>query len=187
MGTVTIKKQSAASVSVPATDQFRLFVDSGDNILKTKDSANNVTPSGVGTATALDTTGASVDVSASPPPATDYALEADSAVSAVWRPRTLPYVQTAVQAGAPYLAALNDLVRVDCSAAARTINLPTAVGHTREIMVKLVTVATFACTIDAFAAETIDGALTLVFAANPINDFAWAILKSDGANWMQVG
>jgi len=183
MGTVTIKKQSAASVSVPATDQFRLFVDSGDNILKTKDSANNVTPSGVGTATALDTTGASVDVSASPPPATDYAFEADSPVSAVWRRKTLPYVQTAVQSGAPYLAALNDLVRVDCSAAARTINLPTAVGHTNEIMVKLVSLATFSTTVDAFGAETIDGALTLVMST----DFEWAILKSDGANWMQVG
>lgn len=184
MGTVTIKKQSAASVSVPATDQFRLFVDSGDNILKTKDSANNVTPSGVGTATALDTTGASVDVSASPPPATNDALEATSPTTAVWRAKTLPYVQTAVQSGAPYAAALNDLVRVNCSAAARVVDLPTAVGHTRELMVKLVSVATFACTLDAFGAETIDGALTLVLSTN----YEWAILKADGAgNWMQVG
>ena len=186
MGTVTIKKQSAASVSVPATDQFRLFVDSGDNILKTKDSANNVTPSGVGTATALDTTGASVDVSASPPPATNDAFEADSPVSAVWRRKTLPYVQTAVQTGV-IAAALNELVRVNCSGIPATVNLPTAVGHTNEIMVKLVSLATFSTTVDAFGAETIDGSLTLVFAANPINDFAWAILKSDGANWMQVG
>jgi len=186
MGTVTIKKQSAASVSVPATDQFRLFVDSGDNILKTKDSANNVTPSGVGTATALDTTGASVDVSASPPPAADYALEATTPTSAVWRRKTLPYVQTAIQTGV-IAAALNELVRVNCSGIPATVNLPTAVGHTNEIMVKLVSVATFSVTLDAFGVETIDGSLTLVFAANPINDFAWAILKSDGANWMQVG
>ena len=187
MAIVTVTPQSAVSVPVPAPGDLTLFVDSGDSILKTKDSANVVRPSGVGTADELATTGAPVDVSASPPPAADYALEATSAVSAVWRPRTLPYVQTAVQVGPSFSAALNDLVRADVSAAVLTINLPTAVGHTREIMVKLVTVATFACTIDAFAAETIDGAATLVFAANPINDFAWAILKSDGANWMQVG
>jgi len=188
MAIITITPQSAASVPVPAVGDITLFSDSADSfILKTKDSANVVRPFGVGTADELATTGSPVDVSASPPPAANYALEATTPTAAVWRRRTLPYVQTAIQTGAPYLAALNDLVRVDCSAAARTINLPTAVGHTNEIMVKLVSLATFSTTVDAFGAETIDGALTLVFAANPINDFAWAILKSDGANWMQVG
>ena len=185
MAIVTVTPQSAASVPVPAPGDLTLFLDSGDSILKTKDSANVVRPSGVGTADELATMGSPVDVSGSPPPplAGNYALETTSDVTAEWRRRTLPYVQTAVQAGAPYLAALNDLVRVDCSAAARTINLPTAVGHTNEIMVKLVSLATFATTVDAFGAETIDGALTLVMST----DFEWAILKSDGANWMQVG
>lgn len=185
MSIVTVTSQSAVSVPVPAPGDITLFADSADSdILKTKDSTNTVRPFGVGTADELATTGSPVDVSASPPPAADYGLEATSATTAVWRRRTLPYVQTAVQSGAPYLAALNDLVRVDCSAAVRTINLPTAVGHTNEIMVKLVSLATFSTTVDAFGAETINGALTLVMST----DFEWAILKSDGAgNWMQVG
>jgi len=185
MAIVTITPQSAVSVPPPAPGDLTLFVDSADSILKTKDSGDVVRPSGVGTADELATMGSPVDVSGSPSPpiAGNYALETTSDVTAEWRPRTLPYVQTAVQVGPSFSAALNDLVRADVSAAVLTINLPTAALHTREIMVKLVTVATFACTVDAAGAETIDGALTLVMST----DFEWAILKSDGANWMQVG
>lgn len=84
MGMITIKTQSAASVPLPATDQLRLFVDSSDSILKTKDSFGVVRPSGVGTADELATTGAPVDVSASIPPTVGQVLMASSATTAVW-------------------------------------------------------------------------------------------------------
>jgi hypothetical protein len=190
MGTVTIKKQSAVSVPNPATDQLRLFIDSADDILKTKDSLGVVRPSGVGTADELATTGAPVDVSGSAPPVLGGVLTADGAASATWKgPSTVyfkgsPVLQTAVQAGPTYNAAIQDLVRVDVSGGAVTVNLPTAVGTTdREVWVKLVSLATNTCTVDAAGVQTIDGALTLTLTT----DFEWAILRSDGANWMQVG
>lgn len=191
MGTVTIKKQSAASVTLPQTDQLRLFVDSADDILKTKDSLGVVRPSGVGTADELATTGAPVDVSASAPPVLGSLLTADSAIAASWKGPSVIYVkgspvlQTAVKVGpTTYNAVIQDLVRVDVSAGLVTVNLPTAVGNTdKEIWVKLVSLATFTCTVDAAGVQTIDGALT----ATLTTDFEWIILRSDGANWIQVG
>lgn len=190
MGTVTIKKQSAVSVPNPATDQLRLFIDSADDILKTKDSLGVVRPSGVGTADELATSGAPVDVSGSAPPVAGGVLTADSAVAASWKAasalyfRGSPVLQTAVQSGASYNAAIQELVRVDVSANAVTVNLPTAVGNTdREVWVKLVSLATFACTVDGSGAQTIDGQPTAVLNT----DYEWIILRSDGANWLQVG
>jgi hypothetical protein len=191
MGTVTIKKQSAVSVTLPQTDHLRLFVDSFDNILKTKDSLGVVRPSGVGTADELATTGAPVDVSASAPPVSGGVMTADSAVSASWKApgviyfKGSPVLQTAVHAGpAPYSAAIQELVRVDVSANPVTVNLPTAVGNTdKEVWVKLVSLATNTCTVDAAGAQTIDGSLT----ATLTTDYEWIILRSDGANWMQIG
>jgi len=192
MGTVTIKKQSDVSVPNPATDQLRLFVDSADNILKTKDSLGVVRPSGVGTADELATASPfPVDVSASAPPVVGGVLTADSATAATWKAPTAlyfkgsPVLQTAVQTGpTSYNAAIQDLVRVDVSAGAVTVNLPTAVGNTdKEVWVKLVSLATNTCTVDAAGVQTIDGALT----ATLTTDYEWIILRSDGANWMQIG
>lgn len=191
MGTITLKKQSAASVTVPANDQLRLFVDSGDDILKTKDSLGVVRPSGVGTADELATTGAPVDVSASVPPVVGGVLTADSPTTATWKaPGAVlftgsPVVQTTVKVGpTSYNAAIGDLVRVDVAAGAVTVNLPTAVGNTdREVWVKLVSAAANTCTVDGAGAETIDGSLTATLTTN----YEWIILRSDGTNWLQVG
>jgi len=187
MGQITLKKQSAASVVLPATDQLSLFVDLADDILKTKDDAGVVRPSGVGTADELATTGAPVDVSASAPPVAGGVLTADSAVAATWKAPGLlggtPVLQTAVQTGA-IAAALGELIRVDVSGGVATVTLPTAVGGTnREIWVKLTTAATNNCTINTFGGETIDGAASHVMNT----DYEWVKLRSDGANWMQVG
>jgi len=190
MGMITLKKQSAASVPLPATDQLRLFVDSADDILKTKDDVGVVRPSGVGTADELATTGAPVDVSASAPPVLGSVLTADSAIAATWKaPGAVlltgsPVAQTAVQAGPTYAASIGELVRVNVSGGAVAVNLPTAVGNAdREIWVKLVTAAAFACTVNTAGIETIDGAASAVLNT----DYEWIILRSDGANWMQLG
>jgi hypothetical protein len=187
MGMITLKKQSAASVSLPATDQLRLFVDSADDILKTKDDGGVVRPSGVGTADELATTGAPVDVSASAPPVVGHILSADSPVSATWKaPTSVPsVVQTAVKTGpASYNAVIDDLVRANVAGGIVAVSLPTAIGKVnREIWVKLVSAATFACTITPFGAQTIDGDPSVSLTTN----YEWIKLRSDGANWMQVG
>lgn len=192
MGIFSLKKQSAASVVIPATDHLNLFVDSSDDIFKTKDSSGVVRPSGVGTADELATTGAPVDVSASPsPPAPNSLLTADSPVAASWKdPATLnlwgsPVRQTGIQVGpVTYGASIGDLVRADVSAGIVTVNLPTAVGKTdREIWIKLVSAATFSCVVNTAGVETVDGSP----AAPLTTDGEWLILRSDGANWMQLG
>jgi len=189
MGQVTIKKQSSGSVALPTTDYLKLFVDSSDSILKTIDSAGIVRPSGVGTADELATTGSPVDVSASAPPTTGDVLTADSAVAASWKnPTTLnlsPVRQTAVQVGpTSYNAVVGDLVRVNVSAGAVTVNLPTTIGNDDlQIWVKLVSAATNSCTVTPFGGQTIDGDASKVLNT----DYEWIQLYSDGANWMQVG
>jgi hypothetical protein len=192
MGTVTIKKQSGTSVTNPATDQLRLFVDSADSILKTKDSLGVIRPSGVGTATDLATSTINpVAIDGSAPSGADEVLTTDSAVAATWKALAslylsgTPVLQGALVTGpATPTVAISTLVPVDVSAGAVTINLPTAASNVdKEIWVKLVSVATFTCTVDAFGAETIDGALTLTLTTN----FEWVILRSDGTNWMQLG
>jgi hypothetical protein len=184
VGLLSIKKQSAVSVSIPATDHLNLFIDSFDDILKTKDNSGIVRPSGVGTADELATTGAPVDVSASPPPVAGNVLTATSPTTAVWQAVASVH-QTAIQVGpVTYGASIGDLVRANVSAGTVTVNLPTAVGNVdREIWIKLVSVATFACVVNCVGAETIDGS----GAVSLTTDGEWLILRSDGANWMQMG
>jgi hypothetical protein len=191
MGIITIKKQSSASVPLPATDHLRLFVDDADDILKTKDDLGTVRPSGVGTADELATVGAPVDVSSSVAPVIGSVLTADSPIVATWKaPGTVlllgsPVVQAADKVGPIiYPAVIGDLIPCDVSGGTVTVNLPTAVGNTnREIWVKLISAATNPCTINTAGIETIDGAATAVLNT----DYEWIILRSDGANWMQLG
>lgn len=230
MGMITIKTQSAASVPLPAVDQLRLFVDSSDSILKTKDSFGTVRPSGVGTADELSTTGAPVDVSASSPPTTGQVLMATSATTAVWTtiatgpatqldttgaavtvgsaaPPTVGQVltatsatnatwqdptgggltQTAILIGGTdpdYNAAVGDLVRCDVTGDDQVVNLPA--GHTAgdQIGIKMVS-TTIGDVVAVFGngGDLIDGASPLILDT----DYEWAILQSDGTNWMQIG
>jgi len=184
MGAITLKKQSAVSVELPQTDQLRLFVDSADDILKTKDSSGTVRPSGVGTADELATTGSPVDVSASAPPIAGDVLTATSPTAAIWQASGIG-TQTAIQVGpTTYAAVIGDFVRINVAAGAVLVNLPTAVGNAcKEITVKLVSVATYVCTVDGLGSQTIDGALVATLST----DYEWIVLRSDGANWMQVG
>jgi len=192
VGLVTLKKQSAVSVPLPATDHLNLFVDSSDDILKTKDSSGTVRPSGVGIADELATTGAPVDVSASiPPPAPNALLTADSPTEVSWKdPSTLnlwgsPVRQTAIQVGpVTYDADIGDFVLADVSSGAVIINLPSASGNTNwEVWVKLVTVATFTSTVNCAGVETIDDNSS----ATLDTDYEWLKIRSNGTNWMQVG
>lgn len=185
--TITLKKYAVSEIENPPSDTLRFFVDIADSILKSKDSLGVVRPFGVGTADELATTGAPVAVDGSAPPTSGMFLRAINATSAQWEHYFGTVVQTVVQTGPTYNAGLGELVRVDVSGGNVTVSLPTAVGNTnREIWVKLVTAAipaTNQCTIDPAGAQTIDGAATFVLDT----DFEWIKLRSDGANWMQVG
>ena len=184
MAIVTITPQSAASVPVPAVGDITLFSDSADSfILKTKDSGGIVRPFGVGTADELATTGSPVDVSAASPPNAGDRLRANTPTDASWAP---DFNVTSIQVGGPYAAAFDQMVRVNVTGAPIQVDLPAVHTSGQKIGVKIIGLATNSATIDGNG-NTIDGAATLVFAANPINDYAWAILMSDGANWMQVG
>jgi len=183
MAIVTITPQSAVSVPPPAPGDLTLFVDSADSILKTKDSGDVVRPSGVGTADELATTGAPVDVSAANPPNPGDRLRANTPIDAAWAP---DFNVTPIQVGGPFAATFDQLVRVNVTGAPIQVDLPAVHTVGQKVGVKIIGLATNATTIDGNG-NTIDGAATLVLAAAPINDYAWAILMSDGTNWMQVG
>jgi hypothetical protein len=185
MGTATIKKQSAVSVPLPATDELRLFVDTADDILKTKDSANVVRPSGVGTADELATMGAPVDVSAAAPPVAGDVLTATSPTLAIWSPPApTGYAVTALQVGpGSYSAAVNEAVPVDVTAGLFTVNLPAGHAAGDKILVKLVGLATNNVVVDADGGEFIDGVLTFSLTTNDES----AEFLSDGTNWYWIG
>jgi hypothetical protein len=182
MGVIKVKTQSAASVPTPATDQISLFVDSSDSILKTKDSFGTVRPAGVGTADELSTTGSPVDVSASAPPTSGQTLVATSATTAVWA--SVRFVPTALQTGT-INAGVGQLVLVNVTAGAATVNLPSAPVHGSQVGVKITGLATNFCTIAATGSDAIEAAPTLVLTT----DYEWAILIYDSVadNWMQIG
>lgn len=190
MGMVTIKKQSGASVPLPDTDNVRLFCTPA-GVLSIKDNNGDIFPSGVDTAGSLDTTVDPVDVALSAPPIAGGILTADTATEATWKdPATVnlygsPVRQTAVQVGpTTYIASFGDLVRVDVSGGLVTVDLPAAAGGPdREVWIKLTTTADNDCVANPDGAETIDGASDFTLDT----DYEWIILRSDGANWMQVG
>jgi hypothetical protein len=82
-----------------------------------------------------------------------------------------------------YTAASKELVYVNVSSAAVTISLPASHNAGEHICIKLVSAASNTCTIDANGSQTIDGSLTL----DLTTDYEWAILRSNGSNWFQVG
>lgn len=73
---------------------------------------------------------------------------------------------------------------VDASGAARTITLPTAASAKwRVYTVKKIDASANTVTVDASGAETIDGALTVVFTLQ----WEWIVIQSDGTAWFRVG
>ena len=185
MGTNTIKQQSAVSVPVPAPGLHKLFVDSADQILKTKDEFNVVRPSGVGTATELATTGAPVNVDASAPPNPGDVLTATAPGFAIWSPPApTGYSVVALQVGpGSYNAAVNDAVPVDVTAGLFTVNLPAGHAAGDKILVKLVGLALNNVVVDADGGEFIDGVLTFSLTTNDES----AEFLSDGTNWYWIG
>ena len=199
MSTITLKAQSPASVTQPesGSNEQKLFLDStNSNILSTKDETGTVTPSGVGTATELATTGSSVLVNTAGQPTAGQALIADDPTTATWQ--DLPAGAMSVSTGgsgaggaynnadSPVSATVEVIHRVDVSGGNVTVNLPSGHSAGDRIAVKLVTTATPStneCVVDGDAAETIDGAATETLDT----DYEWINLVSDGTNWMQLG
>ena len=76
------------------------------------------------------------------------------------------------------------LILCDCTAGAITVNLPTAAGNTRELVIQKIDGSVNAVTIEGFGGETINGALQ-----NTDLDVQYEGLKlnSDGTNWVITG
>jgi hypothetical protein len=79
--------------------------------------------------------------------------------------------------------ASDSTILADATGAAITVNLLTAMGRKgRELIVKRMNAGGNTVTVDAAGAETIDGALTVVLAAQ----YDRIRIQSDGANWVRV-
>lgn len=99
---------------------------------------------------------------------------------------SVPSTVTAVKTST-YTAAIGELVRVDTSAGAFTVNLPSAVGNGGHVIVvkKVEAGVTNNVTIDGAGTETIDGSLTNTITASS-EPRGYRMLVSDGANWMVI-
>ena len=85
----------------------------------------------------------------------------------------------------PYTVELGDYCLLcDCTGGAIQIDLPTAIGNTRELQVKKIDASANAVTIDAFGTETIERALT-----NDDLDVQGETytIRADSANYLIVG
>ena len=88
-------------------------------------------------------------------------------------------------AESPYTVDANDyLLECDCTAGAITINLPTAVGNTRELLIQKIDNSANAVTLEGFGGETINGALN-----NSDLDVQYEAfrLNADSANYLLTG
>lgn len=137
-----------------------------------------------GPATQLDTTGAPVTVGSAAPPVAGHVLTATSATNAIWKASGGALKPTAVQTN-NYDAAIGDLVLCNLSDGTVEVTLPATHAAGEQVGVKMVSTAGGeAVEIYADSAtETIDGEESLTLNT----DYEWAILVSDGANWLQIG
>lgn len=84
---------------------------------------------------------------------------------------------------ASYTAAITDQLAVlDSTSGALTVTLPAAASSTNATLWFLVKANTNTITIDGNAAETIDGAATLVLK----NKYQWTMLWCDGSGWWSL-
>lgn len=93
--------------------------------------------------------------------------------------------KTITNADSPYTVETGDYCLLcDCTGGAIQVDLPTAIGNTRELQLKKVDVSANAVTIDAFGTETIDGALT-----NNDLDVQWEAytIRADESNYLIFG
>ena len=69
--------------------------------------------------------------------------------------------KTITNADSPYTVGSGDYcILCDCTGGAIQVDLPTAIGNTRELQIKKIDASVNAVTIDAFGTETIEGTLT---------------------------
>jgi hypothetical protein len=135
-----------------------------------------------GPATQLSTTGAPVTIENAGPPAQGQVLIATSATNAVWG--NLKMTPTAVVSNTTYQAAVGNVVRCNVAAGNVTVVLPSAHSTGDQVTVKMVSAANGVLEVRPFLpTENIDGDKVLSIGT----DFEWAVLMSDGTNWMQVG
>lgn len=91
---------------------------------------------------------------------------------------------TVTNAASPYtVLASDDMILVDTSSGAVTVNLPTAVGIAgKKYIIKKNTTDANAVTVDGSGSETIDGALTQLI----VRGYGILEIVSDGTNWAIV-
>jgi hypothetical protein len=92
-------------------------------------------------------------------------------------------IPTAPKTGNYSVADSDYTVTVDCTGAARTMNLPSAVGHQGRIYVfKKIDASANAMILDGNGSETIDGQLTI----SKTTQWDTVRIQSDGANWFII-
>ena len=93
--------------------------------------------------------------------------------------------KTITNADSPYTVESGDYwLKCDCTGGAITVDLPTAVGNTRELLIQKVDVSANAVTIEGFNAETINGDLN-----NSDLDVQYEAFKlnADSSNYIITG
>lgn len=187
---ITLPAQTAASVPLPAVGYQRVFLDSADQILKTKDSGGVIRPFGVGTATDLAVTGGGpVEIDGGLAPEVGYALLATSPTTADWQ-QLPPAILQSIEFAGPLALTVSDgdvgtLFRLNITGGSITYALPTAVSASRtnrQIEFKIIGLASGnTVTITPNGLEEIDG-VNAPFVMNTDNEYF--VVRSDGAGWM---
>nr|NIT61967.1 hypothetical protein [Fodinibius sp.]NIY30547.1 hypothetical protein [Fodinibius sp.] len=98
-------------------------------------------------------------------------------------PNGLPFPVTAITVlDTPYTATIDEyFINCDCSGGNIVINLPTAIGQRgKTFVITKIDASANTVTVDAFGAETINGALTAALSSR----YESLNIYSDGANWL---
>jgi hypothetical protein len=195
MALLEIAKQSAASVPNAPAGSVIAFVDSADDILKTKDETGIVRVQGPGLASSLATTGDPVDVDSGAAPSPGYVLVAVTGpvapVATYQDPRVARVSQNArITSPTPqignFIAQAGRLHLVDITGGNSIVQMPVAAGKLDQVVgIKNYGLASGnTITINRAGADTLDDAVsyTLTF------DREWVFLQSDGVSrWVVVG
>lgn len=115
----------------------------------------------------------------------DIGTVADNSITKAKLTNTTLYQDVVSTTTTPYtVAAADDVILMDATAGAKTINLPAAASHSGRVLdIKKIDSSVNTVTVDANASETIDGALTAML------DIQNSVLNiiSDGTNWRLMG
>jgi len=202
--TMTLKKQTGASVATPPTGFVRVFADSTDSLVKGKNDDGVVRPIGNEVATDLATAGLPIAIDGGAAPVALGSLLMITSLSPLqgtWLSPLanayLPFLDMANVAviddgDSPFTAVVGTCIPVDLSGAAADveINLPSAAANlNREVWVKIVSaVGVYVVTLNRYGSDTIDGQTT--YELN--TDYEWVKLRAvnlggGSYTWSQVG